>query len=105
MINSKATYLLISMKKCEECGRELNFYEGYRHPTLGKDFLLCSPCFDIVDENLAIWKEFVSTHIDLFNNGHSKTDYQLIKEKVISDYYQTKKKFDNVRFYCASSTN
>jgi len=84
------------MKKCEECGQELKFYEGYRHPTLGKDFLLCSHCFDIVDESVAKWREFVYPYVFFFKNGHSKIDSQSNKGKIISNYIQIKKKFDKV---------
>ena len=74
------------MKRCEECGKELKFYEGYRHPILGKKFLLCSPCFDVVYEDLALWKEFVINHIDLFKNGYSHDKYQLNMEKITPGY-------------------
>ena len=47
------------MIECEECGKALGIFEGYRHPTMGKKHLLCSPCFDQVNESVARWREFV----------------------------------------------
>ncbi|KYK24036.1 hypothetical protein AYK24_06895 [Thermoplasmatales archaeon SG8-52-4] len=47
------------MVKCEECGKTLGFLEGYQHPTMGKKYYLCSPCFDGVSESIALWEEFV----------------------------------------------
>jgi hypothetical protein len=47
------------MEKCEECGKNLGFLEGYRHPTLGKKHHLCGPCFNQVSESVARWGEFV----------------------------------------------
>ena len=47
------------MKDCEECGKKLGMLEGYRHPTMGKKHLLCSPCFDQVSDSVARWGEFV----------------------------------------------
>jgi len=47
------------MKKCNECRKKLGFFEGYRHPTLGKENLLCSPCFDKVQQSVDQWREFV----------------------------------------------
>jgi len=47
------------MKECEECGKKLRTFEGYQHPTLGKKHLVCSPCFEQVEESVAKWREFV----------------------------------------------
>jgi hypothetical protein len=47
------------MKRCCECGKELKFWEGYRHPTLGKKELVCSECFDILEESLAKYRDFI----------------------------------------------
>jgi hypothetical protein len=35
------------MKECEECGKTLGIFEGYKHPTMGKSHNLCSPCFEM----------------------------------------------------------
>ena len=84
------------MKKCNECGKELKFFEGYRHPTLGKEHNLCSPCFDIVDESVTKWREFVTPYFSFFNNESTNNDLQLNKEKIQPGFVQTKKRLDNV---------
>ena len=71
----------MNMKKCEECGKELRFLECYRHPTLGKDSYLCSPCLDQVSESVAKWREFVlSNSLDMRS---PKNDSQLYWKKII----------------------
>jgi len=62
------------MKECVECGKNLGIMEGYRHPTLGKDNLLCSNCFDIVFESVEKYREFVTPYIDFFNKESSTID-------------------------------
>ena len=47
------------MKFCEECGNKLGFFGGYRHPVKGKESLLCSKCFDIIDKSVEEWRNFV----------------------------------------------
>lgn len=84
----------MKMKKCKECKKKLGFLEGYRHPTLGKEFLLCSRCFDIVDESVAKWREFVI--LNSFNNGSSKNSLQLNLKNKLTSFVQLRKKFDKV---------
>ena len=79
----------MKMKKCEECGKTLGIYKGYRHPTMGKKHLLCSPCFDQVSESVARWGEFVLANC--FNMKASKNDTQLYWKKIRTDLVQTKK--------------
>ena len=50
------------MIECEECGKTLGIFEGYRHPTMGKKYHLCSPCFEHVNDSVARWREFVVTN-------------------------------------------
>jgi hypothetical protein len=59
------------MIKCNECRKKLGFFEGYRHPTLGKENLLCSPCFDKVQQSVDQWREFI-----LSNSFNSKSSIQ-----------------------------
>jgi len=59
MTSTNTTYQLMKMKVCEECGKKLRLLKGYRHPTLGKGFNLCSMCFDQVSESVNRWKTFV----------------------------------------------
>jgi len=50
------------MKVCVECGKKLGIFEGYQHPTMGKKKLVCSPCFEHVEESVAKWREFVAAN-------------------------------------------
>jgi len=47
------------MVACVECRKRLGFFEGYYHPTLGKKSLVCSQCFDKVQQSVNQWMEFV----------------------------------------------
>ena len=47
------------MKKCYECGKELKFWEGYYHPALGKEELVCSECFNILVESMGKYRNFI----------------------------------------------
>jgi len=68
------------MKNCEECGKNLGVLEGYQHPTLGKKYLLCSHCFDQVEESVAKWREFVLSNS--FNIKESKSKSQVNLKKI-----------------------
>lgn len=57
------------MIRCNECGKKLGFFEGYRHPTMGKKFLLCSPCFDKIQQSIDDWRDFI-----LLNSFNSKSN-------------------------------
>jgi len=46
-------------RKCAECKKTLNLFEGYRHPTLGAHFLLCRDCFEEVARSVQRWGRFV----------------------------------------------
>jgi hypothetical protein len=46
-------------RKCVECGKDLRFFEGYRHPTLGVHYLLCQGCFEKVEGSVERWGRFV----------------------------------------------
>lgn len=59
------------MKRCEECRKKLGILEGYRHPTLGKDSLICSSCFDAVHESVVKWREANLPYVGFFNNRSS----------------------------------
>jgi DNA-directed RNA polymerase subunit RPC12/RpoP len=62
------------MKECMECGKNLGIIEGYRHPIMGKDYLLCNNCFDTVFESVEKYMEFVSPYIGFFNKETSTID-------------------------------
>jgi hypothetical protein len=75
------------MVNCMECGRKLGFVEGYRHPTMGKQYLLCSDCYDSVCESLEQWRGFVSPYDNFFknktpNNGHRFDFFRILKHVV-----------------------
>jgi hypothetical protein len=82
------------MKKCEECGTTLGIFKGYHHPTMGKGHLLCSKCFDDVNESVTLWQEFVLSNA--FKNVASEKTL-FLSRKIFPIYlYQQKKKIDNV---------
>ena len=58
------------MSVCVECGKQLDIFRGYRHPTLGKKNLVCSLCFDTVQHSLNQWMEFILSNS--FNQGPSR---------------------------------
>ena len=45
--------------ECIECGKHLSIIEGYRHPTLGDDYLLCYECYVKVMISVERWGRFV----------------------------------------------
>ena len=57
-----------------ECGKKLGILEGYRHPTLGKNYLLCSNCFGIVSASEDKWSNFIIPYVDFFNKESSTID-------------------------------
>ena len=57
-----------------ECGKKLGIIEGYRHPTMGKEHLLCSSCFDTVFESVEKYRKFVSPYIGFFNKETTTSD-------------------------------
>jgi hypothetical protein len=60
------------MKKCNECGKRLGFLRGFCHPVKGKNFLLCSTCFDSVYESVLKWREAHVPYVDFFKNNRSE---------------------------------
>ena len=82
------------MKICEECGKKLGFFKGYRHLTLGKDFLLCSVCFDKVDESVAKWREFVLSYAEFLKSGSSKNSLQWNPKNISPCFAQMYKRFE-----------
>ena len=80
------------MKTCEECSKKLGVFEGYRHPTMGKKHLLCSPCFDQISESVARWGEFVRTNT--FNMNVPGNNSQLKWKEMIANFNQTRNILD-----------
>ena len=66
------------MKICYECGKELNFWQGYRHPVLGKNILICRKCLDNKEESIAKFRNFILIQFKkdkkntFFNNSFTK---------------------------------
>lgn len=83
------------MIECEECGKKLGIFEGYRHPTMGKNHHLCSPCFDQVEESVSRWGAFVLENS--FNNGTSKSDLKLNWKRVLSSSTKIQNIIENVK--------
>jgi hypothetical protein len=91
------------MKACMECGRNLGIMDGHRHPTMGKDNLLCSHCFDTVFESVVKYREFVSPYIGFFNRETSTIDdLQKIGETITKNI---KKMQNRVRTLWSHKTN
>jgi hypothetical protein len=80
------------MKICEECSKKLGVFEGYRHPTMGKKHLLCSPCFDQISESVARWGEFVRTNAVNMNVPNNTT--QLNWREMIANFNQSRNILD-----------
>ena len=65
------------MTECMECGKMLRFFEGYRHPALGKKYLVCSTCFDNVYESVEKWRGFILPYNKFFNNKNTNHFHML----------------------------
>lgn len=72
------------MSQCEECGKKLGIFEGYRHPTMGKKHLVCSPCFEQVEDSVAKWREFVVNNS--FNVNTSEVPNQISWKEKMPDF-------------------
>lgn len=79
---------------CEECGKALGFFKCYQHPTMGKDYNLCSSCFDKVNESVSKWQEFVIKNS--LSNNISNKNFNLNLKNVTPNLNQRKKIFENV---------
>ena len=85
------------MKECMECRKNLGIMEGYRHPTMGKDNLLCSKCFDTVFESVEKYREFVSPYIGFFNKESSTIDdIQKIGENITKNIKKMQNRASNL---------
>jgi hypothetical protein len=83
----------MEMKKCEECGKELNLFKGYCHLTLGKNHLLCKSCFDVMDESLTKWRQFVLPYTEFFKNRSSYESLQLNQKNNTNWSWSNQEKF------------
>lgn len=72
------------MVNCEECDKKLGILQGYRHPALGKRFLVCRKCYCKIDEDMERWRKFYLSNS--FNAESSKSDVQEAwNEKISND--------------------
>jgi hypothetical protein len=92
-----------NMKKCVECGRNLGLIEGYRHPTMGTNYLVCSDCFDTVSESVEKYREFISPYIGFFNRTSSSI--KAPENRGEQSVQQPKKMHSRVRDFWVQSTN
>jgi len=44
------------MRNCCECGKKLRFFQGYKHPVLGKKNLVCFDCFNYINKSMEFYK-------------------------------------------------
>jgi hypothetical protein len=71
------------MKECIKCGKKIGIIEGYRHPTMGKEYLVCSNCFDTVSASVEKYREFISPYVGFFNKESSTIeDIQKLEENI-----------------------
>ncbi len=84
------------MKDCVECGKKLGIIEGYRHPTLGKEYLLCSTCFDTVTVSVDKWRAAVSSYAGFFHTETvARNDLQKIENRISKQMRKTQNKAVN----------
>jgi hypothetical protein len=82
------------MVKCEECDKKLSILQGYRHPALGKRFLVCRKCFCKIDEDMQRWRKFYLSNS--FNAESPRIDIQDAWNKNISNDPLLQKWFRNL---------
>jgi hypothetical protein len=83
----------MNMTRCRECGKKLRILEGYRHPALGKDHLVCSPCFDQVSESVEKWRNAVLPYVGFFKNKSLKKENESEKINILSSWLSIEKRF------------
>jgi hypothetical protein len=86
--------IVIKMTNCDECNKKLGIFEGYRHPTLGKKYFLCSPCYDQVSESVKKWGNFVVSNS--FNTESSKNNLRLNWGMIATRFNQIERMNPNV---------
>jgi hypothetical protein len=88
------------MKECMECGKNLGIMEGYRHPTMGNNNLLCSKCFDTVFESVEKYRQFVSPYMGFFNKETSTIDdMQKVGENIMKSIKKMQNRVSNLWFH------
>jgi hypothetical protein len=83
------------MEKCHECGKKQGFMGGYRHPTLGKKYHLCSSCFDKIYQSVENYREFVTPYVNYFHN-EPKNDNKIGIPRISEQFTHTIGIYDNI---------
>ena len=47
------------MKYCYECGKKVSFFNSYYHPAIGEKAIVCSKCFDRIEESMEKYCDFI----------------------------------------------
>ncbi len=68
------------MVKCVECGRKVKAFRSYRHPTKGRQYIVCRDCYDYVNESVNKWKEVVMPYTEYFKKttSNKSTSYKFV---------------------------
>lgn len=89
-----------NMKECVECGKKLGLIEGYRHPTMGKEYLLCSSCFDTVFTSVEQWRSVITTYTGFFTK--ETAPYETLQKKWSHLLESAQKKVEGLRSHTIS---
>jgi hypothetical protein len=81
----------MKMKRCKECGKKLRVLEGYRHPVLGKDILICRDCFDSVHDGVVKWREAHLPYIDFFKKNSKNKRNKTIGKNIVTCWLNVRK--------------
>ena len=79
------------MKKCVECGKNVGFFESYRHPVKGNDYCICSDCYDKISASVNQYRVFISNNS--FNTEPTTIDIKEIYKDFISKAHHVKQIF------------
>lgn len=69
----------------------LGILQGYYHPTMGKDYLLCSKCFNQISESVEQWKKFVLANS--FNSESPSIEISKFPKDLVSKISKAKSFF------------
>lgn len=50
----------VKKKVCANCGKKLTLFQEYLHPTLGKNAVLCSDCYEKAWRSMVQWERFIA---------------------------------------------
>ena len=79
-----------------DCGKKLGILGGYCHPVMGKNYLLCSSCFDTTYESVEKWSKFISPYIGFFKNKSSDKDLRFDITDASEQLVHVVKMFENI---------